>query len=51
MMSLDGFDPQNPPTSITPIFDMILSHVTPTADLSDQPLQLQIVNLLSLIHI
>lgn len=45
MKNLDGFDPTNPPKSITPIFDMILEHVTPTEDKSDQPLQLQIVNL------
>ena len=45
MRTLDGFDPENPPKVITPIFDMILEHVTPTEDLSDQPLQLQIVNL------
>jgi GTP-binding protein len=43
--TLDGFDPANPPKAITPIFDMILEHVTPTEDKSDQPLQLQIVNL------
>lgn len=45
MRNLDGFDPENPPKAITPIFDMILEHVTPTEDKSDQPLQLQIVNL------
>lgn len=45
MRTLDGFDPENPPKAITPIFDMILEHVTPTEDKSDQPLQLQIVNL------
>ncbi len=45
MRTLDGFDPEHPPKAITPIFDMILEHVTPTEDKSDQPLQLQIVNL------
>lgn len=45
MRTLDGFDSENPPKAITPIFDMILEHVTPTEDKSDQPLQLQIVNL------
>ena len=45
MRTLDGFDPENPPKAITPIFDMILEHVIPTEDKSDQPLQLQIVNL------
>lgn len=43
--SLEWFDPSNPPASITPIFDMILKHVEAAPDLSDQPLQLQVVNL------
>lgn len=45
LRTLDGFDPANPPKEIIPIFDMILEHVTPADDKSDQPLQLQIVNL------
>lgn len=45
MKSLDGFDPANPPKNITPIFDMILEHVTPPEDRSAEPLQMQIVNL------
>ena len=43
--SLSGFDPENPPASITPIFDMIIKHVKPAPDLSSEPLQLQVVNL------
>lgn len=43
--SLDGFDPATPPTSITPIFEMILNHVEAPEDRSADPLQLQIVNL------
>ena len=45
LASLEGFDPANPPKSIIPIFDMILDHVTPPADRSSDPLQMQVVNL------
>lgn len=43
--SIDGFDPTNPPSDITPIFDAIMKHVPPAPNHHDQPLRLQIVNL------
>lgn len=45
LTSLNGFDPSNPPSSITPVFDVILSHVPEPVDRSDELLQMQVVNL------
>lgn len=43
--NLDGFDPEHPVITMTPIFDTILEHVPPAADLSQNPLRIQIANL------